>query len=124
MFTFGLLEQGPRGLDRFMDDRNDTVDDLANLGVDWEAQMDPELLSHHSANNTAEEGENPFGSDALPARMSEVTVEPPNCPFSLEQCAHLDTELAVVINTASRDMAVRKQVWKEALIICRGLYRS
>ncbi|KAF7366284.1 hypothetical protein MSAN_00884600 [Mycena sanguinolenta] len=127
MFTFGLLEQGPRGLDRFMHDEEDVVGDLATFGVDWEAQVDPAVLSHHTANNTAAAagaGENPFADDALPVHMSEVTVEPPNCPFSLEQCAHLDAELALVINTASRDMAVRKQVWKEALLICRELYRS
>ncbi|KAF8156470.1 hypothetical protein K438DRAFT_1910088 [Mycena galopus ATCC 62051] len=124
MFTFGLLEQGPRGLDRFMLAQEEEVDDLANFGVDWEGQVNPELISHHTANNTAVTSENPFDGDALPAHMSEVTVESPNSPFSPEQCTQLDAELALVINTASRDMAVRKQVWKEALRICTELYHS
>ncbi|KAF8176644.1 hypothetical protein K438DRAFT_1908667 [Mycena galopus ATCC 62051] len=99
-------------------------DDLANFGVNWEGQVNPELISHHTANNTAVTSENPFDGDALPAHMSEVTVESPNSPFSPEQCTQLDAELALVINTASRDMAVRKQVWKEALRICTELYHS
>ncbi|KAJ7894236.1 hypothetical protein B0H14DRAFT_2334518 [Mycena olivaceomarginata] len=124
MFTFGLLEQGPQGLDRFMNGDTEEVGDVANFGVDWEAQANPELVSHHAANNTVAAGENPFDGEALPAHMSQVTVEPPNSPFSPEQCARLDTELALVINPSSRDMAVRKQVWKEALRICTELYRS
>ncbi|KAJ7429616.1 hypothetical protein B0H11DRAFT_1766872 [Mycena galericulata] len=125
MYTFGLYEQGPRGIDHLLQPAAEGIADLAVYGVDWQAQATPALVAHHAENNAAEwNAENPFGLHSTPEHMSEVVVEPPNCPFSPEQCAALDADLALVINVRSRDMAVRKQVWQQGLIICRHFYDS
>ncbi|KAJ6472316.1 hypothetical protein C8R47DRAFT_987905 [Mycena vitilis] len=124
MYTFGLLEQGPRGIGHLIQQQQeDAVTDLANFGVDWEAQNIPTVAAHHHENNPSAATENnPFGNPAAPDTFSEVVVEPPNCPFTPAQCAQLDHQLSLVVDIRSRDMAVRKLVWQEALRICRSFY--
>lgn len=119
MFTFGLLEQGPRGIGALIQVQEDTVDNFAQFGVDWEAQQNAVILAHHTDNNPQDrDGDHPFAGFSTPANMSEVIVKAPNCPFSPEEQAALDAELAQIVDVTSRDMAVRKRVWKEALDIC------
>ncbi|KAJ7673057.1 hypothetical protein DFH06DRAFT_1266812 [Mycena polygramma] len=123
MFTFGLLEQGPRGIGHLLPAEEEAVTDFARFGVDWEAQTVPGIVNH-LANNNAEDWDstNPFTAYSTLAHMSEVIVEPPHCPFTAEQIAALDAELALVANVRSREMSVRKVVWQEALAICRRFY--
>ncbi|KAJ7103966.1 hypothetical protein B0H15DRAFT_766514 [Mycena belliarum] len=118
MFTFGLLEQGPRGISHLIQAEEDAVTDLAQFGVDWSARANPAILAHAIENGAIDPGDNSFNAFSTPSHMSEVIVESPNCPFTAEQCDALDAELAQVVDTASRDMAVRKLVWREALAIC------
>ncbi|KAJ6474704.1 hypothetical protein C8R47DRAFT_986743 [Mycena vitilis] len=119
MFTFGLLEQGPRGIGPLIEAQEDNVTDFAQFGVDWEAQANNTIAAHHADNNPQHlDPEHPFSVFSTPANMSEIVVEAPNCPFTPEQCFALDEELAGRADLTSRDMAVRKLVWKEALAIC------
>ncbi|KAJ7761772.1 hypothetical protein B0H16DRAFT_1661905 [Mycena metata] len=123
MFTFGLLEQGPRGIGSLIHHQEEAVTNFADFGVDWEAQDIPAVLAHHHDNNHLGQGEqDPFGDSFGPDTMSEVIVEPPNCPFTPAQCDELDRQLSLVVDVGSRDMSVRKLVWKEALRICRSFY--
>ncbi|KAJ7832103.1 hypothetical protein B0H13DRAFT_2212943 [Mycena leptocephala] len=123
MFTFGLLEQGPRGISHLLHAEEEAVNELAQFGVDWEAQAIPGVVGHLAQNNADDwDDTNPFGVYSTPARMSEVVVEPPNCPFTAAQITALDAELALVVNIGSRDMSVRKVVWEQALAICRRFY--
>ncbi|KAJ7194082.1 hypothetical protein GGX14DRAFT_378363 [Mycena pura] len=119
MFTFGLLEQGPRGIGPLIQAEEEAVEDLAQFGVDWEAQGNTDILAHHADNNPQEwQDDRGFGDFPTPANMSEVVVEAPNCPFSADECTALDNELAQLVDVTSRDMAVRRLVWKAALAIC------
>lgn len=132
MYTFGLLEDGPRGIghiirprgmEHILQQQDDAVANLGEFGVDWEAQHIPTVVAHHHDNNPANAAEqNPFGASTTPETMSEVVVEPPNCPFTPEQRDELDHQLRLFVDTRSRDMSVRKLVWKEALRICRSFY--
>ncbi|KAJ7881811.1 hypothetical protein B0H14DRAFT_3082554 [Mycena olivaceomarginata] len=105
MFMFGLLEDGPRGIGHLgtpLPAAEGEVGDVGQFGVDWEAQATPARVNHLAENN--------------------VVVEPPNCPFALEEVNILDVELARVADIVSRDMAARKVVWREALGLCHRFY--
>ncbi|KAJ6561379.1 hypothetical protein DFH09DRAFT_920889, partial [Mycena vulgaris] len=119
MFTFGLLEQGPRGIGHLIHAEEEAVTDITQFGVDLAAQRVPAIVAHHIENNGNDwDHYHPFAAVSAPNLMSEVVVEAPNCPFTAEQCAALDVELSQVADVQSHDMAVRKLVWKEALAIC------
>ncbi|KAJ7263636.1 hypothetical protein B0H12DRAFT_1012203 [Mycena haematopus] len=125
MFTFGLLEQGPRGIGGLVHTQEEAVGEYAQFGVDWEAHGLAALVNHVAQNNPQDwDAGNPFTTYSTPTHMSEVIVEPPNCPFTPEQVARLDAELMQVVDVSSRDMSVRKQVWQEALVVCRRLYEQ
>ncbi|KAJ6447336.1 hypothetical protein C8R45DRAFT_1057464 [Mycena sanguinolenta] len=120
MFMFGLLEDGPRGIGRLatpLPAAEDEASDVSQLGIDWEAQAAPAL------NNALDwDPENPFAAESTPDNLSEVLVEPPNSPFTADEINWLDAELARSADVTSRDMAVRKAVWREALRLCNQLY--
>lgn len=119
MFTFGLLEQGPRGIGALIQAQEDEVNNVAQFGIDWEAHRNPAVLAHHADNNPQDwHMDHPFATFSTPENMSEVVVDVPNCPFTAADCAALDNELAQIVDLTLRDMAVRKLVWKEALSLC------
>ncbi|KAJ6527586.1 hypothetical protein DFH09DRAFT_805392, partial [Mycena vulgaris] len=90
MFTFGLLEQGPRGIGHLIQAEEEAVIDTTQFGVDWEAQRVPAIVAHHIENNGNDwDQEHPFAAVSTPNMMSEVMVEAPNCPFTAEQCTAL-----------------------------------
>ncbi|KAJ7723862.1 hypothetical protein B0H14DRAFT_2410912 [Mycena olivaceomarginata] len=126
MFMFGLLEDGPHGIGHLgtpLPAAEGEVSDVGQFGVDWEAQATPALVNHLAENNVRDwDAENPFATDSTPTNLSEVVVEPPNCPFALEEVNILDVELARVADVVSRDMAARKVVWREALGLCHRFY--
>ncbi|KAJ7036461.1 hypothetical protein C8F04DRAFT_953919 [Mycena alexandri] len=115
MFTFGLLEQGPRGLDTLLYQEEEAAfAHIEEFGIDWAAQADPDLLEHHSQNNDVPIAPgNPFSLFTTPATMNEVIVDPPEGPLSAALVAQLDATLAEHVDINSRDMGVRKLVWQE-----------
>ncbi|KAJ7670477.1 hypothetical protein B0H17DRAFT_1162155 [Mycena rosella] len=107
MFTFGLLEQGPRGIGPLIEAEEEGVTDFSQYGVDWRAQADPAIFTHFTDNNGPDvDHAHPFNAFATPSNMSEVVVEEPNCPFNANEVLRLDGELALVADVTSRDMAV------------------
>ncbi|KAJ7192972.1 hypothetical protein GGX14DRAFT_537671 [Mycena pura] len=125
MFTFGLLEYGAQGISHLVGQDIIPDEDLAMYGIDWEAQQNADLTTHHLTHNPTDALEsNPFATFSMPSHMSEIIVEPPNCPLTPEQCVILDGELAQRVDLGSRDMVVQKLIWKEALAICNGLFEA
>ncbi|KAK6968904.1 hypothetical protein R3P38DRAFT_3244481 [Favolaschia claudopus] len=127
MFMFGLLEDGPRGIGNLQFPlpaaENLDAEEIPQFGVDWEAQAEPAILNHLSEHNEQDgESGNPFETEFRPENVSEVIVEAPNCPFSPDEVIVLDRELALVADLQSRNMAVRKEVWRKALSLSYALY--
>ncbi|KAJ7697130.1 hypothetical protein B0H14DRAFT_795737 [Mycena olivaceomarginata] len=75
MFTFGLLEQGPRGLDTVLYQQEEAAfEHIEEFGVDWDAQTDVGVLQHFADNNAPQTAEgNPFSVFTAPATMNEST---------------------------------------------------
>jgi hypothetical protein len=126
MFTFGLLEQGPRGLDTVLYQQEEAAfEHIEEFGVDWDAQTDVGVLQHFADNNAPQTAEgNPFSVFTAPATMNEVIVEPPMGPLSAEQIAELNQSLRALVDLCSRDMGVRKLVWQEAVGICTTFFET
>ncbi|KAJ7884406.1 hypothetical protein B0H14DRAFT_3082384 [Mycena olivaceomarginata] len=98
MFTFGLLEQGPRGIGAWIQAQEDEANNVAQFGIDWEAHRNPAILAHHADNNPQDwHADHPFATFSTPENMSEVVVDVPNCPFTAADCAALDNELAQIV---------------------------
>ncbi|KAJ7106393.1 hypothetical protein C8R44DRAFT_834397 [Mycena epipterygia] len=122
MYLFSMIHDGPRGLERFVDPPEEDVGDPSTFGIDWDDAADPALMRHHLMQNPQEwDDHNPFAPGIQ--EMSDVPCEPPNSPFSAEQVAYLDRELAAVVDLTSRSMPVRRLVWKEAFRICNTFYQ-
>ncbi|KAF7376666.1 hypothetical protein MSAN_00083500 [Mycena sanguinolenta] len=124
MFTFGLLEQGPRGLDTLLFQQEEAAyAHIEEYGVDWEAQSDPVIIQHLADSSAVPSSDgNPFSLSPTPSTMNEVIVEPPTGPLSADQINRLDSELSLRVDLSSRDMGVRKLVWEEALAICTSFF--
>ncbi|KAJ7479011.1 hypothetical protein FB451DRAFT_1032227 [Mycena latifolia] len=121
MFLFSMVRDGPRGLEHMSQPADETVEDPQTYGIDWEVADDARFMNHHLRENPQEwEEQNPFASG--PVTQSHVPCEPPNSPFSPEQIALLDQHLAAAVDVRSRNMGVRRLVWKEALRLCTQFY--
>lgn len=121
MFLFSMVQDGPRGLERFTQPVNEFVSDPQTYGIDWQVADDSQLMDHLLRENPQEwEESNPFLNG--PENRSHVACEPPNSPFSPQQIALLDQQLAAAVDCRSRSMGVRRLVWKEAFRICNEFY--
>ncbi|KAJ7905948.1 hypothetical protein B0H13DRAFT_2334039 [Mycena leptocephala] len=61
------------------------IEDINEYGISWEVNEEPELIAHLLENNLHEHLEadhDPFAPSRMPANLSEVLCEPPNCPFT------------------------------------------
>ncbi|KAJ7895933.1 hypothetical protein B0H14DRAFT_3081107 [Mycena olivaceomarginata] len=105
------LQDGPCSI-KHMAAPLDEVADPSTFGIDWDVMDDPTLMHHHLMQNPEEWANN----------LSEVPCKLRNSPFSAEQIAYLDLELAAVIDLTSHSMNVCKMVWKEAFRICNEFY--
>lgn len=124
MFFFGMLENGFQGFES-AEDNEDTVEDPATYGVDWEVIDDPRILQHHYEHNTADAADqssnNPFITYE-PNNLSNVEVPEAGCPLTQEQVAFLDHQLNSSPLTRSRSMEARREVWIMALQLCRAMF--
>lgn len=119
-----MLVDGPRGFGTGVSaDTEDEDEDISQFGIDWEGMEDPQLLEHHRLNNPDEDHNNIY-STAPPEQLSHVPCEPPNSPLTQMQIARLDGELRRVVNTESKSMVVRRQVWTHALRLCERLVQE
>lgn len=126
IFLFGMLQDGPRGLEHATTsdiDDNLGEDELATYGIDWEAHLNPVLMNQALENEPQDwEDENPFQSVSTPDHMAEVLCDPPNCPLTALEIQGLDNELAERVDLSLQDMEVRKLIWVEGLDICRNIF--
>ncbi|KAJ7238531.1 hypothetical protein B0H12DRAFT_1025720 [Mycena haematopus] len=123
IFFFSQLQDGPRGLERMLSPPEEGVEDPSTYGIDWDVLDDPTLMQHHLMQNPEEwADQNPFSPDSQD--LSKVSCEAPDCPFSDEQVAYLDNELAAEVDLTSRSMNVRKLVWQRAFEICNLFYNE
>ncbi len=122
---FGVAECGPRGLSRAVapppPPPEEPVDDIVNYGVDWAAMDDPVLMRHHREHNpdVPDVSIVPQPLETAPTRLSEVTCDPPACPLPLHVVALLNQHLSYHFDLTSRDMLVRRELWRSALAFCR-----
>ncbi|KAJ6617830.1 hypothetical protein B0H10DRAFT_1796482 [Mycena sp. CBHHK59/15] len=123
MFLFSMLQDGPRGLERVVEPVDEVVEEISTYGIDWDVADDSTLMSHLLHENPQDWSEhNPFspGLDSL----SHVPCDPPNSPFTDEQIASIDVQLAAEVDLASRNMHVRRLVWQRAIDLCMVFFAS
>jgi hypothetical protein len=123
LYLFGMVRQGPRGIERFLAPVGEDVEDVGNYGVDWEVADDEQFMEHLLDNNPQEwEDENPFTPATMPGKLSEVICDPPNCPLLPQQVQILNRELAHHFDLLSRNMQYRRLLWVHALSTCSQLW--
>ncbi|KAJ7219818.1 hypothetical protein B0H12DRAFT_1031709 [Mycena haematopus] len=122
IFLFSMIQDSPRGLERFIEPPDETVEDPSTYAIDWDVIDNPTLMRHHLMQNPQEwEDRNRFAPGIQD--LSDVPCEPPQSVFSAEQIRYLDETLAAIVDTTSRSMHVRKRVWIEAFRICNEFYQ-
>jgi hypothetical protein len=131
MFYFSILEDGLRGFENEMEAHldNDQVDDLSVFGIDWEDIDDEVLLQHHRHYNPEDPPDDLEGIPASPfergpEKFTEVICDPPTGPFDEEEVQWLAEELPRRVDVNTKSMLVRRQVWLEALIICKEIWAA
>lgn len=121
IFLFSMVQDGPRGLERFADVPDEHLEDPSTYGIDWDVADSPTLMHHHLMENPQEWAEhNPFAPGIQD--LSDVPCDAPDCPFTPEQVVYLDQALTAAVDTVSRSMEVRKVVWRTAFEICNLFY--
>lgn len=127
MFLFGMVEEGPRGIDAFL--RRQPADEelspaeLEDFGVDWEARDDPALMQHLLENNPQDwENDNPFQPG--PSRLSEVVVDPPEAGLSEDELRLFLSLLGRRVNMQTETMEGRRLIWVAALELAREIAES
>ncbi|KAJ6524767.1 hypothetical protein B0H19DRAFT_971758 [Mycena capillaripes] len=127
LFLFGMLREEPRGISSFLAPDEEEIENINEYGVDWEVNDEPELVAHLLENNLHERFEpnsDPFAPSSTPANLSEVLCDPPNCPFTAAQLQLLDSQLSADVDLFSRNMNVRRLVWRSALEIARNIQQG
>ncbi|KAJ8079861.1 hypothetical protein PM082_016686 [Marasmius tenuissimus] len=122
LFTFGMMENGLRGMDSIMNIEDDHLvgslasqEDRDGYGVDWEDMEDPAVLAHHNNSNLmdSEDSTNPFTTH-IPDHFSHVEVQSPDCPLTTDQLQLLHSHLDSLPFASNRDMDSRRLLWIEA----------
>lgn len=115
MFWASIHSDGARG---FEPDPTLT-EDLAEFGVDWRVLDSQRMLEHHRRTNPHDPlniGFLPAGG--VPEELTEIKVDPPNCPISIEQVEWLGNGLVVSgLDLSSKNELVRRQIWSHALTL-------
>jgi len=121
MYFFGMIQNGPRGLD-FSDEE---VQDIQSYGIDWEDYDDDRILNHHNHANPADnQGDNPFAAGSHRPNADNITrvnVLEPGCPLILEQLEYLNSELEALPYINDHSMESRRLIWISGLNICEYL---
>ncbi|KII88043.1 hypothetical protein PLICRDRAFT_112141 [Plicaturopsis crispa FD-325 SS-3] len=127
MFMFGMVQEGPRGIQRFLVPPDEALpaEDVAGYGVDWEVRDDPAYMEHLLANNPHEQEEdNPFSAATTPASLSEVVCDDPRCPLTVGQVNFLNVQLRERFDITTRNMHARRMLWIDALSLAETIHSS
>lgn len=119
IFFFDMLQRGPQGLQSVAtpDDEDDL--DLSAYGVDWQVLENQTLMSHfHEYNSNETTPSDTFSSVTTPVNLSHIEVPAPDSYFTADQIHFLNERLSQAVDCTSRDMLLRREVWKHALEIC------
>lgn len=120
MFVFGMIQNGVRGLDEIPE--HIPSFDLSEFGVDWNDYDNNNLRNHHDAHNSPDgDPSNPFQTH-LPHHLSHVEVPQPQSPFSVDQYAIFNHNLAPLSVSTCRNMASRRSLWTLALQLCNNIF--
>jgi hypothetical protein len=122
MFFFGMIQNGPRGINRRrqqpIDDQVDAMD-IAGYGVDWDALDDERVRNHHDEANPNDAG-NHFEVNE-PERLNNVEVHGPECPLSQEQLDYLNARVDVI---PGRSMEAHRLRWIAGLRACQEMFNQ
>ena len=122
MFFFGMIQNGPRGINRPgqqpIDDQVDAMD-IAGYGVDWDALDDEHVRNHHNEANPNDAG-NPFEINE-PEHLNNVEVNGPECPLSQEQLDYLNAHVDVI---PGRSMEAHRLRWIAGLRACQEMFNQ
>jgi hypothetical protein len=113
IFLFSIMQDGFRGIDPSTPDHELDEDVQADEVADQEV---PENVV-----DAAENVENPFLPERIPASMSEVVCEVSGSLFTENFVNQLRVRLNNEVDASSRDMTIRRLVWQTALRICQTL---
>lgn len=114
MFLVSMLVDGPRGLGENLEVEEEPID-IEQFGIDWDVMGDPALFEHHRRHNPDEELDDLLST--APRQLSHVPCEPPESPLTETQIPRLHVKLQRLVDTGSKSMIVRRQVWVTALSI-------
>ncbi|KAJ7092053.1 hypothetical protein B0H15DRAFT_777894 [Mycena belliarum] len=127
MFGFDMLVHGVRGsvvpgVQELLpeDAAPMSEEDMEVFGVDWEALRDDNILEWREENNPIDEGSTSWlGRRGPPANLNEITVEPPEGPFSAAEMQALEAALLPLAGAV--DDAGVANLWTEGLSVARHM---
>ncbi|GBE88207.1 hypothetical protein SCP_1300210 [Sparassis crispa] len=123
LFMFGMIEEGPRGLEQFLTPTEDLAgESLDEFGIDWSSYRDDRLMSHFYEHNARDS--TTFTPSSAPSRLAQVVCDEPNCPFTAEEVHVLDAILADEFDLSSRSMIVQRSIWERAVGLCEAIGRG
>ena len=122
MFFFGMIQNGPQGIDPADDEE---IEDIDSYGIDWEDYNNDNIFHHHCRANHTDHADNlddnPFMTNR-PERMTQVNVDAPGCPLMEEQITFLNSQLNALPYIHSWSMDSYRLIWISALQICAHIF--
>lgn len=118
MFIFSILLDGARGMESLPASSSMMEGDQL---ADEDSPLP--LLESHIEDGDGENGEGQFSEDIqnLPANMSEVICEVPDCPVSEDWIEEMRARICAVVDLSSRNMMIRRFMWQVALQTCQDM---
>jgi len=89
---FGMIELGPRGIQRVTEPVDEAVDDFEMYGADFKDCQDDRIMAHLLNNN---EDDHAAGTviQGVPTHLSEVLYTPANFPLDEQQLQFTDEQI-------------------------------
>ncbi|KAG8691154.1 hypothetical protein FRC11_006349 [Ceratobasidium sp. 423] len=118
LWFFGMIQQGPRGLDNRGDfGSEETSDTWDEYGIDWEEMEDEHLMIHWMEHNAE--------AEVLHDEDEGVYVDPPSIPAHPGVADWIDqTLLARGLSFETNDMLARRQLWVVGLEVLEEIWQQ
>lgn len=110
-----MMQNGVRGFNV----EAEAIEEVDAYGINWDDYEDPQIQSHHNAENQAPAyaNNNPFTMQT-PTHLNHVEVEVLNSPFTPKQLSYLQNELKSLPFFGSCNMDDYWLLWITALQVC------